>query len=170
MPWALANPTVPYHVGVCGCGGGASPNPPRIVCVLLYFEFLFYLRTRFTFDVIICTPATHTTAMALHVLGMPRHCTGVISRVAAAHVWPVAGHVGRAYRSCGWSPTGHLVITSGSAAAHNHSSSGRSVTHPSRDGIVCLRSRTDDRTTFSSRFCALGHAPESAPTKLLGRP
>ena len=38
--------------------------------------------------------------------------------------------------------------------------------HPSRDGIVCLRSRTDDRTTFSGRFCALGHAPESAPTKL----
>ena len=33
-------------------------------------------------------PRTHTTTTALHVLGMPRHCTGVITGVAAAHGWP----------------------------------------------------------------------------------
>ena len=33
-------------------------------------------------------PRAHTTTTALHVLGMPRHCTGVITGVAAAHGWP----------------------------------------------------------------------------------
>ena len=33
-------------------------------------------------------PHAHTTTTALHVLGMARHCTGIISGVAAAHRWP----------------------------------------------------------------------------------
>ena len=46
--------------------------------------------------------STFAAATALHVLGMPRHCTGFILGVSVTHPGPARAHAARAFRRCWW--------------------------------------------------------------------